>query len=361
MYVKERHRQELQNQGYTVIKNVVTEKQCDKWIDEYKVWLSQFKEDEWPFTAHSLLQRYNTGNFETTWKARLATQKVFSELWHTEKLLTSIDAIAIGRPPETSDEDFLRPGQHWLHCDQDAQRIGLHAYQGGLYLETADEDDWTFHVLKGSHAFIGEFYNINKKAAFRSSLNKYYHMKDENIEWFEAKGCKQARVAAPKGGMVLWDSRLIHANVRPVEGRNNPERWRFVVLSCMGPAIWASKKDIETKRGAYNSVAMTTHWPCQGVNMMKSQIPSFCRSDVTMPTEHCETAKSKTAKELCGVYSYNFKDEKSNGPNWTPEWGEELSVPNDKMANSKFQINRTYVAVFVLSLVVVFIAYRFTN
>jgi hypothetical protein len=50
------------------------------------VWLAQFDENEWPFTAHSLLQRYNTGNFETTWKARLATKAVFSELWNTEKL-----------------------------------------------------------------------------------------------------------------------------------------------------------------------------------------------------------------------------------------------------------------------------------
>jgi hypothetical protein len=65
-----------------------------------------------------------------------------------------------------------------------------HAYQGGLYLEHTDEDDWTFHIMKGSHLFIDEFYETHKKAAFRSNLNKYHHMKDEDIEWFESKGCK---------------------------------------------------------------------------------------------------------------------------------------------------------------------------
>ena len=103
-FITEKHRQELKVHGYTVIENVVTEKQCDIWVKEYKDWLSQFKEDEWLFTAHSHLQLYNSGNFETTWKARLATKRVFAELWQTEKLLTSVEAIAIGRPPETSEE-----------------------------------------------------------------------------------------------------------------------------------------------------------------------------------------------------------------------------------------------------------------
>jgi hypothetical protein len=51
--------------------------------------------------------------------------------------------------------------------------------------------------MKGSHLFIEEFYETHKKAAFRSNLNKYHHMKDEDIEWFESKGCKTSRIAVP--------------------------------------------------------------------------------------------------------------------------------------------------------------------
>jgi hypothetical protein len=358
MLVTERHTDELRKYGYTIVKNVVTEKQCNIWVEEYKQWLAQFDENEWPFTAHSLLQRYNTGNFETTWKARLATKAVFSELWNTEKLLTSVDAIAIGRPPESSEEEFARPGQHWLHCDQNSQRKGLHAYQGGLYLEHTDEDDWTFHIMKGSHLFIEEFYETHKKAAFKSNLNKYYQMKDEDIEWFESKGCKTSRIAVPKGGMVLWDSRLVHANTRPKEGRKNPGRWRFVVISCMAPAIWATKCDIEKKIDAYKSVAMTTHWPSQGVNLMKSKIPSFCRSDVSMPTELPETAKTKTAKQLCGVTPYDFKDGKSNGPDWTPEWFEDPTTLEHK---DKGGLKLNVFVIVGISLMVGYLAYIYTG
>ena len=71
---------------------------------------------------------------------------MFAELWGTNELLTSIDAVAIGRPPEQGEEQFHSADQSWLHIDQGAGRVGLHAYQGGVYLETADADDWVFEV-----------------------------------------------------------------------------------------------------------------------------------------------------------------------------------------------------------------------
>jgi hypothetical protein len=54
-----------------------------------------------------------------------------------------------GRPPEDGEEEFhneLSGG--WLHLDQTSRRIGLHAYQGAVYLEDADQDDWTFEVKR---------------------------------------------------------------------------------------------------------------------------------------------------------------------------------------------------------------------
>ena len=71
---------------------------------------------------------------------------MFAELWGTNELLTSIDAVAIGRPPEQGEEQFHSADQSWLHIDQGAGRVGVHAYQGGVYLEKADADDWVFEV-----------------------------------------------------------------------------------------------------------------------------------------------------------------------------------------------------------------------
>ena len=80
---------------------------------------------------------------------------MFAQLWGTEELLTSIDAVAIGRPPEQGGEQFHGPDQSWLHIDQGAGRVGLHAYQGGVYLETANLDDWVFEVNISAYVFGG--------------------------------------------------------------------------------------------------------------------------------------------------------------------------------------------------------------
>ena len=183
-------------------------------------------------------------------------------------------------------------------------------------------------------------------------------MKDENIEWFKAKGCKIKRIAVPKSGMVLWDSRLIHANARPIEGRKTPGRWRFVVLACMAPAIWATNNDIKKKKEAYDTVAMTTHWPCQGIHIMKAEIPSYCRKDVSMPTDHSNIRNSKTVKELCGVVPYDFYDGKSNGPDRFPGWRNN-SFKHRILNNVKQTFNIWSIISFGLSILVVYLAYKF--
>ena len=77
---------------------------------------------------------------------RLKAKPVFADLWGTEELLTSLDAVAIGRPPEQGQEDFHVADTTWLHLDQGPGRLGLHAYQGAVYLEAANMDDWVFEV-----------------------------------------------------------------------------------------------------------------------------------------------------------------------------------------------------------------------
>ncbi|XP_052821374.1 uncharacterized protein LOC128246884 [Mya arenaria] len=315
------HFDDLQKKGYTVVSDVLTNDECDKTIDQYKQWLSQFTDEgEWPFSANSLIQRYNAGHMEPTWFARLKSKRVFAQVWKTEKLLTSFDAIAIGRPPEESEEQFHRPGQHWFHVDQSAIRSGLHAYQGAVYLEAADEDDWTLHVMEGSHAHFENFFANNERARIRSENNNYYSYLDEEVIEMRKNGCREKRVAVPKGGMVLWDSRLIHANASPIKGRKHPGRWRYCVFVSMTPAIWASKNDIKEKKDAYDKACMTTHWSSQDVMIFKTAIPSYAKQDVEYPKELPDIANSREAKLISGVIPYDFNDALPNGDAYTPKW-----------------------------------------
>lgn len=355
MSVTERHFEELRHQGFTIIENVVSEEQCDIWLGEYKAWLDQFKGNKWPFTVHSPINTYNNGNLETTWKARLATKAVFSKLWSTDKLVSTIDGIVIRRPPEIDGDCFDSPGNHLLHCDQEYRKKGLHAYHGNLFVEQADDEDWTLHIMTRSHLFTDEFFETHRDAAISSHMKKYYPMTSEDMQWFKSKGCTYMRIKGPKGGMLIRDARLIHANAAPKENRKYPERWRFVLLACMIPAIWASNCDIEKIRKAYTKLAMTTHWPCKGFDMLKCQIPSSCRRNAHLiPTEHSETAKSQTAKEICGVIPYDFKDGKSNGPDWAPVWRED-PMPRDTNVNRKLKLNFIGFVIIGLSLCVAFL------
>ncbi|CAG5117812.1 unnamed protein product [Candidula unifasciata] len=284
--ITQENRDELQEKGYTVVPGVMTEAECDNQIASYRKWLNTFPPGTFPQCKFSLIQRYRIGHMEPTWCVRLKAYPVFSQLWQTDKLLTSFDAVAIGRPPENGQEEFWSPDQSWLHCDQSADREGLHAYQ-----------DWTFEVIEGSHKHFDDF--MEKLQKIRCGK-----VSKEDLKWFAERGCYRKRVACPKGGMLLWDSRLLHANARPVKGREHPDRWRYVVFVCMTPAAWASEKDIELKVGAYNNLLLTGHWASMGINVFPSRLSEGSVEDANPLVELPDVATSELARRLAGVLAY---------------------------------------------------------
>ncbi|XP_041378397.1 uncharacterized protein LOC121390605 [Gigantopelta aegis] len=149
-YSRDRIMDELDENGYCVIPDVVPADECDQYAAEYKNWLSQFDYDDRPSQMHSIIKSYRIGHFDTTWRARLKTRKVFEEIWQTKKLLTSVDGVAISPPPEDGSNCYAADSC-WLHLDQSGARKGLHVYQGALYLESTSETDYCFRVMKGSN------------------------------------------------------------------------------------------------------------------------------------------------------------------------------------------------------------------
>ncbi|WAR01994.1 hypothetical protein MAR_008552 [Mya arenaria] len=300
---------ELRTKGYTVVPGVISPADCDKFIDKYNQWLQQFNGRGWPKSNKGLIRGYNTGFLEPTWEVRLQAKKVFSELWKTEKLLTSFDSIAIGRPPEEGEEPFDDGSTHWLHLDQESTRDGLHAYQGGVYLEEACHDDWTLQVMENSHNVFEKFFRDNPKAAQVSAEKQFFRLNQTQVKYFQKNGCKIVRVPVPKGGLVLWDSRLVHANAQPLEGRENPGRWRYVVFVSMTPAKWASQAEMDLKRNAFMGMKMTNHWSSEGMGLMTESGASK-----SYPKFTPAIASDPVVQELAGVTPYDFDDGQPNGP-----------------------------------------------
>ncbi|XP_025080920.1 uncharacterized protein LOC112556286 isoform X2 [Pomacea canaliculata] len=312
---------ELNDKGYCVIPDVLTSDECDVYIGKYRDWLATFGEDEAPFQRHSIIQSYRVGHLEPTWEVRLKAKSVFQTIWQTDKLLSSVDAVAIAEPPEKESQAFDTPNTNWFHLDQSAIRVGLHGYQGAVYLEETSETDYCFRVLVGSHKQYDSFYDRDEAVARKSIKLDYYKLNNNDVAWYQQHDCYPSKVPVPKGGMVVWDSRLVHDNCRPEEGRPNKDRWRFVVFVCMTPARWARKKDLQLKREAYKKLLMTSHWPSQGITFFEER-PLHIEEGHRIK-KLPGVARSHEAKLLAGVEEYDFEDGRPNGPDWEPQWREQ--------------------------------------
>ncbi|CAC5393616.1 unnamed protein product [Mytilus coruscus] len=313
----------LKTNGYVVIPNVLSKEECDEHAGSYKRWYSILKDSRAKMMQRrSVIQSYRVGHFDTTWKIRLKVKPVFEMVWGTKKLLTSVDGIAISMPSETGEADFRSHGDCWMHLDQGAKRRGLHAYQGAVYLEESTDKDYCFRVMDGSHEFHSEFFRTFPFAGEKSKRCEFYKFNEEERTWYENNGCQLISVPVPKGGIVLWDSRTAHDNLAPLSGRPDTNRWRCVCFVSMTPAIWAGKDDIEFKNKAYADIAMTTHWSSQGQKRHRSHKSEKSEEkcdDVLSIKKLPAISRTKEAKLLMGVDSYDFKDGEANGPP-APNW-----------------------------------------
>ncbi|KAK3106103.1 hypothetical protein FSP39_012787 [Pinctada imbricata] len=313
---------DLENKGYTVVPDVLDPADCDKYIADYKSWVDKFTDDP-PHWRRSLIQQYRVAHCDPTWRVRLAAKSVFERIWNTRKLFCSMDGIAIGEPPELGRTAYYKDGDNWFHIDQGSWRDGLHVFQGAVYLEGTSEDDHCFRVMEGSCRFHKEFFDTFPKAKEEAAGTDFYILHDEHKEFYRQMGCKEKRVPVPKGGIVLWDSRTVHDNAGPKKGRENQDRWRYVVFVCMAPAIWASQQEVDLKIKAYNKMVATAHWPSQGVWLFPGTADCTLTKDkaqMEIIDELPEIAKSVDVKQMVGIEKYDFEDGEPNDPGWQPKW-----------------------------------------
>lgn len=258
----------LKNDGYCVIPNILTEQECDLTIEKMWDWLENLGTgidrnnqdtwitEKWPHSTRGIIQHLRVGHEEFVWDIRTNSKviEVFSKIWKTDDLLVSFDAINIIKPVEVTKYRSIRP---WFHTDQSNRKKGLSCIQSFVNLEECTEHDACFSCLPKSHLYHQEMmqhFNID-------TSKDWIKLSNQHMLWLqEGKECVRKRVAVPKGGMVLWDSRTIHCN-RPARiPRPNPV-FRYTIYICMTPKEWCDSKNLEKKKKAFNEMRMTSHWP----------------------------------------------------------------------------------------------------
>jgi len=276
----------LDRYGVAVIPNVLDEKevisaQNQMWdlletlTKKFEVPIERKSPSTWKsfydlMPMHSMLiQHHSVGQSQVVWDVRQNEKvvDVFSKLWKTkpEDLLCSFDGLSIHLPPEITKRGWFR--NTWYHTDQSYFRNDLECYQGFVTMYDVNDNDGTLTVLEGSHNYHSEFAKFleidkldKKSKEYKDLKTDWYKLTPEQQDFYMKKGCKMTCVKCPKGSLVLWDSRTIHAGKEPDKTRKE-QNTRFIVYVCMTPRKLCTKTNLKKKQKAFEDMRMTSHWP----------------------------------------------------------------------------------------------------
>ena len=210
--------------------------------------------------------------------------------------------------------------------DQGVRRQGVHAYRGAAYLEESTEDEFCFRVLTKSHKLHSRFFNEFPRASGRSKKNESIRLGKNEQTWYYQNGCRLINVPVPKGGLLLWDSRMVYDFAHPVCGKANTDKWTCISFVSMTPAIWADKDDIAMKSKVFKELLTTTHWSPQGQKLISEHRPKKRKHGGESVEDKNVAVKDLPAialwypcKLLMGVMDYVYANNKTDGtvaPTW---------------------------------------------
>lgn len=272
----------LQKYGYCVIENVFDKELCEQTIDAMWRWLESLdtgikREEEktwnntnWPAHIKQGLIQHTLAHENFMWKIREDDRvvEVFSQIYGTNKLLTSFDGATIIRPLKTSYTQESK--ESWLHTDsniitdvkvEDVYMSPYYSVQGIANLADSGDRDASLFVGESSHLMHHDLFKHNK----RSPKNHWYVLKQDDINYLVSQNIKFVKVNAPKGSLILFDSRCFHSGFAGDDLDNSA--FRYVVYVSQTPAIRATKEDLALKKQALVEGKATSHWSSNHVKI----------------------------------------------------------------------------------------------
>jgi len=225
---------------------------------------STWGSENWPQGIHGILQNGGAGHSEAAWAVRSHPNvlQTFAALYAargvpldlslpSKGLLASFDGFSIVKPQ--SQRHF--GACDWLHVDQRSSNEAFGSWQGLVNVgDDLSEEDHTFTCMPGTHRQFGAFFRNHPNAAEACRSKDWYKFKPEELGFFG--GAPTIKVPVPKGGLLLWDSRLVHASSKSTAAVH---KWRNVAYVCCTPRSWATENGLKRKRQHATDGRTATH------------------------------------------------------------------------------------------------------
>lgn len=270
--------------GVAIVPNVLTTAECEYGIAEmwnYLEGLGLGINREVPesyvhfyklFPSHAMLiQHWSIGHAAFAWFVRQHPKivAIYAQLYATnsEDLVASMDGVSIHFPPEITERGALLRSITHYHSDQSFMRPERDTIQAWVNFFDTNFGDATLAFWEGSHQYHEAFCKQFPEMQTKEDWNQ---LKDPTHLAFYQARCQEKRVVCPKGSLVLWDSRTIHTGIPSHPDRPLPN-YRAVVYVCYQPRSFATAKQLEKKRSAYEKLRLTTHHPIK--NKLFPKVP----------------------------------------------------------------------------------------
>ncbi|TVY30725.1 hypothetical protein LHYA1_G000377 [Lachnellula hyalina] len=306
-------RNDLQRDGYYVVKGAIPPERATQYRQQSLDWLSSFGtalniNDPSTWTAsnlpvHSkfnLFKHYAVSHERFMWEVRMepGVLGAFAHLWGTDELLSSFDSLNVTLPNRI---DKPR-NESWEHIDQSPLRDGRCCVQGFVNLSRAGPEDGGLVVYPGSHNLVEEFFATQTEKRSWSE-NDFFPFSSQQLEWFKTRGCQPLKVCAEPGDLVLWDSRTIHYGGEP--GPASREI-RSVIYVAYAPASWAVPAALKIKTGIFERWGATSHWPHTNIRAidLKAMLPNGERDPRDREEPLVKPILTDKLLKLAGVVSY---------------------------------------------------------
>jgi ectoine hydroxylase-related dioxygenase (phytanoyl-CoA dioxygenase family) len=235
---------DLEEKGYCVIEDVLSEEEVGIAKDEFYTWLNanpKMKATHNKISPHGIFKFHKAGHTRHAWyiRTRPAVQNVFKTIWNTDELVVSYDGCC------WISKDVNKKDNIWTHTDQAPVKKGLKCYQG--FVALTDNTTRTLVVYEGSHK-LHEKYAEDRNL---TSTKDWLLIDHDYLQ--EIQDLKRV-LEVKAGSLVIWDSRTFHQNQY-----GSPEE-RIVQYVSFLPKTGRSQKMKEKREKYFIERRTTSHW-----------------------------------------------------------------------------------------------------